>query len=169
MEIKSIYDNTVNLYLQQFIDKHECAELEYWIGEPGDIAVIGDYFINFSDIKYDIDNNVNPDLFWDWYYFEINYKGKHRINFNSWVMGYKPSIVFISTTYPTFIRNIIKKFCIRENEYVYVYEFMKDWSYTDIEDPFITELKKSNRIILPPFWQLSKKARLEHSIFKTGL
>jgi len=167
MNLKIDYDKIVDAYLQKFIEKHDCCELEYWIGEPGDIAVLGDYFFNFSDIKYDIDNDVEKSLIWEWYDFNVSYKGSHSINLNTWIMGYRPKIVFVSKSFWKWIRPYILKFAVNKNSFYYAYDFVPDhiWSH-DIENPSITELKKANELILPYFWWLSKTARKERLMFK---
>ncbi len=52
----------------------------------------GDYFINFSDVKYCIDNNVSSELFFNWYNDNLENALKKEstqtyINLPSYIMG----------------------------------------------------------------------------------
>ena len=66
-KLREEYADIVNKYIRAFEDKHDTL-LEFWVADQiGTIAVIGDNFFNFQDIRYDIDNRVNKRLIWEWY------------------------------------------------------------------------------------------------------
>lgn len=61
-KLKSDYETAVMNYVEFFIIKQQC-DFEYWIGEEiGGVAEFSDYFFGFSDIQYDVDNEVEKGL-----------------------------------------------------------------------------------------------------------
>ena len=57
-----------------------------------DVLNFADYYINFTDVKYCIDNNVEPELFFNWYDDNLEYALKKEstqtyINLPSYIMG----------------------------------------------------------------------------------
>lgn len=65
------YHKICNQYLLEFCKKHEW-DFEFWVAdEPGTIAIIGDYFIGFREMRYDIDNNIKEDAFIKWYDYAL--------------------------------------------------------------------------------------------------
>lgn len=66
-KIQKQYQDVVNQYLKKFIKKHK-YEFSYWVcDEIGGIACfIDQYFFNFDDIRFDIDNKVEKELIFRW-------------------------------------------------------------------------------------------------------
>ena len=66
------FENSCNWYLRFFCKKHELQYAgAYWVGDNvGGIVEVSDYFINFSDIMYDIDNDVPFEQFFAWKDYE---------------------------------------------------------------------------------------------------
>lgn len=65
------YYRICNQYLLEFCKKHE-YDFEFWVGdEPGTIAMIGDYFVGFREMKYDIDHNIPEEAFIKWYDYAL--------------------------------------------------------------------------------------------------
>lgn len=70
-----------------FCDKHEIEyDDSYWIGGKGEVIEIGDMFINFSDVRLDLEQNVTKGIFTNWYWTVLESKLPH-INYASWVKG----------------------------------------------------------------------------------
>lgn len=70
-ELKKDWEKLTNEYVKNFCEKHEISfEEEYmWVADVvGGIVNVGDYFIDFSIIKYDIDNNISEEKFDEWYW-----------------------------------------------------------------------------------------------------
>lgn len=71
--LKERYESIVNEYVRSFVYRcfDDCGvKLSdiYWVGgRVGECCEINDYFINFGDIKYVVDNNVSSDTFFRWY------------------------------------------------------------------------------------------------------
>ncbi len=87
--LKELYNNVVKIYIDQFCEKHE-IDFDSWIGDNvGEIACIGDYYFNFSDIKFDIDNNVPEKYIFNWYniVLELHEQNKDILNFKSYCKG----------------------------------------------------------------------------------
>lgn len=67
------YKEVCNEYVDLFVKKHGYDVLrrdfeDCWVAsECGTIILIGDMFIDFEDIRYDIDNEVPEDRFEKWY------------------------------------------------------------------------------------------------------
>lgn len=110
MEIKDLkekFDLLCNTYVTLFCQKHELPYSEAdWIGDEvgGVLSIAGERFVDFRDLKYDIDQNVEVGLYekWDDYCdriseIEAKYEslfsprrdeGRLRhINYESWVAG----------------------------------------------------------------------------------
>lgn len=60
------YERVCDQYIDAFCEKHD-KEFEGWVGKKvGEVAVISGYALDFTDIKYDIDHLIKPDIFWEW-------------------------------------------------------------------------------------------------------
>ena len=72
-------------YLDKFCKKHHTYH--DFVNE--DMALIGDCYFNITDIYYDIDNNIQKDVIWNWYSQTLDraMEDKQTMNFNSWVGG----------------------------------------------------------------------------------
>ena len=86
------YEDACNDYLRLFCEKHELDfDPDYWVaGDVGTIICINDhYYINFHDLKYDIDHNVDKSIFFEWcnYDVDMGMLEAQRINYPSWVKG----------------------------------------------------------------------------------
>ena len=72
MKLKEKYESVINAYLILFCKKHE---LEFndidWMCGVGTFFNVTDYYIGFSDVKYDIDNKIESSKFFDWYDYSI--------------------------------------------------------------------------------------------------
>lgn len=82
-------------YLYEFNKKHELEMTERelkscWIAnEVGGIADLNDMYINFDDIRYDIDNDIPGDKIFDWYWNSVEHAemGVKYMNFESYCKG----------------------------------------------------------------------------------
>ena len=84
-KLKTNYENAVAAYIAKFEKKQE-LDLEHWV-EFGEIACFGDvFFFNFSDIRLDIDNNIEKGLIIKYTYDSIDHDPK-RMNYKSYTMG----------------------------------------------------------------------------------
>ena len=100
MSLKRQFLGICDEYLHEFCRRHEFHfEDAEWI-EVGDLVQIADYFFSFSDIRYDVDNNIEGDTLIEWYdydldvhnlklaYQELECKTEVRsINYPSWCKG----------------------------------------------------------------------------------
>ena len=70
--MKKEWRNICDEYLKAFCDKHGFrVEDAYWIGDdPGTMAHIADYYIDMDDLRYDIDNDIEEGVFFEWYDFD---------------------------------------------------------------------------------------------------
>ena len=86
-ELQSNYNNAVNEYIKVFEKKHGYSFTD-WVGnDVGEIACfIEQYFFNFTDIKYDIDNKVKKNLIFQ-YQDDCLAHPKKKMNFKSYAMG----------------------------------------------------------------------------------
>lgn len=89
------YNDICERYLRAFDEKHDLALFESdfkdcWIGgQVGSIADINDMYLNFDDIRYDIDNNIPAGKIFDWYWNSVDHaemKVKY-MNFESYCKG----------------------------------------------------------------------------------
>jgi len=83
MNLKKRYEEIINEYCDKF-----CGDdyyISYWVGDRiGGICEVSDAFLNFSDIKYCVDNDIDPDkLIID--YNDYALAEKKPANFESWL------------------------------------------------------------------------------------
>jgi len=72
MSLIAEYKAIVDKYIKAFCEKQD-VEFDYWIGEDiGGTACFGDFYFNFDDIRYDIDNNIPKETIFTWYYYSID-------------------------------------------------------------------------------------------------
>lgn len=88
------FESVCDEYLEAFCLKHDlCVDYD-WVGnEVGGVVIIGDYFINFDDIRLDIDKNASEPCFFKWYYVALDYANENGttegcMNYKSYLMGY---------------------------------------------------------------------------------
>ncbi len=82
------FNIVVEKYINKFVKKHG-YEFSNWVSdEVGSIACfIDQYFFNFNDIRYDIDNNIKKVLIFRWQDDGVEDGGKNNINFKSYIKG----------------------------------------------------------------------------------
>ena len=82
--LQNNYNKAINAYIKIFEEVHDIL-FEGWVGNDiGTVALFADYYIDFSDIKYSIDNNVRFDILIEWYDFTLRHHPKHQINLNAY-------------------------------------------------------------------------------------
>ena len=71
--MKEEYEKIVSKYVEAFCEKHE-MEFDFWVADlKGTIASFScEWFVNFEDIRLDIDNKVDKDVFCKWYYIALD-------------------------------------------------------------------------------------------------
>lgn len=93
--IKERYENAVHEYVLAFCRKHGYHyDPDEWIGDNvGGIVMIADYYINFDNIRYDIDNDVPAEVFVQFYDYTLRLamldEEKH-VNYPHYIMGFRP-------------------------------------------------------------------------------
>ena len=91
MTLQERYNAVVQDYITLFEVKHD-LNFEYWInrkvGESAEFT--GGITCNFTDIKRDIDEDVQKDKFFEWHEqcIQRHYTGLDTINYKSFLMGY---------------------------------------------------------------------------------
>ena len=94
MTLSENFEALANLYVEAFLRKHGLFDDENgdyydwsWVaGDVGGIVEVADYFIVVDDIRYDIDNFVQKDLFFQWYNFRLKNE-ESKINYKSFAKG----------------------------------------------------------------------------------
>lgn len=91
-ELKDYWRTICNLYLKQFCKKHDYLyEPDMWVvGDPGTIICINDFFVAMDDMRYDIDNNITPEMYEKWYWKALDFHektGKNYLNYQSFCKG----------------------------------------------------------------------------------
>lgn len=71
--MKVQYNHVCNAYAKAFAKKHD-YQFDGWVAdEAGTVACFGDYFFDFKDIKFDIDNEVPKEKFLEYYDASLDY------------------------------------------------------------------------------------------------
>lgn len=85
--LKEQYEKIVNKYTDRFCKKHG-LELDFWVADDiGGVAMLGDYFFSFNDIRLDIDTNQKKEAIFEWY--EIMLESNVNINYYNWIKGFR--------------------------------------------------------------------------------
>ena len=88
-ELKKKLDIAIMDYVYYFARKHDLM-FDYWVADKvGEVACFGDYFVNFSDIRLDLEEDVPENIFFEWYDFtmDLGLKDKPIINYSSYLKG----------------------------------------------------------------------------------
>jgi len=92
MILQEKFQAIAELYVQAFMRKHGFFDEEdgsysdwEWVSTVGGIVEMADYYIGFDDIRFDIDNSVSKELFFEWYNFCV--EKEKTINYRSYTMG----------------------------------------------------------------------------------
>lgn len=97
--IRERYENAVHEYCIAFCQKHDYHyNPDGWVrNNIGGVVLIGDYYINFDDIRYDIDNDVPKEIFFEFYEYTLRLamidEGRHNVkhvNYPHYIMGFRP-------------------------------------------------------------------------------
>lgn len=84
-QLQKNYEKSCNAYVKEFCKKHD-VEFEYWVDSVGGVAMINDYFFNFSDIVWDINSGQPKELIFEWYDECVGVADK-SINYYSYTKG----------------------------------------------------------------------------------
>ena len=72
------FESVCDEYMEKFCLKHDLSMYYDWVGKNvGGVVTIGDYFINFDDIRLDIDKNAPEPCFFNWYDVALDYVTEH--------------------------------------------------------------------------------------------
>lgn len=93
-KLKYDWEKLCNEYVKIFCEKHDiCYDDDDYIwvgGSVGEIANIGDFYIDFSVIRYDIDNNIEESKFEKWYWKSLDVyqiTGDNYLSYESFCRG----------------------------------------------------------------------------------
>ena len=91
MKLKNKYEKIVNEYLLAFVEKQDLdIENCYWVADRvGEILSVNEqYYFNFDDIRFDVDNNVEAGAILKWHDESLdNYfkKRKYKVNYENYL------------------------------------------------------------------------------------
>ena len=90
-KLKNRYYEICNEIVAEFCKKQE-IDFDSWVGDRvGEIALIGDYYLNFSDILQDLNTNQEKWFIFQWYNDSVDNAIKNKfpiqINYQSYCMG----------------------------------------------------------------------------------
>lgn len=94
-ELRAQYKNIADTYVREFVAKHDYDMTDYeidrcWVADDaGTTACICDMFVDFNDIRYDIDNDVPESKFEKWYWTSLERAelGIKYMNYESFCKG----------------------------------------------------------------------------------
>ena len=83
-KLKKNYEKSVNDYCEKFAEIYEIP-FNGWVADrPGEVATFGDYFFNFAEIMYCIENQIILDYLLEWGDFSLKYHKKATYNFETY-------------------------------------------------------------------------------------
>ena len=91
-KLREKLDAVAKEYIKAFEKKHECYFEFAIFDDLMDMLSFGDNYFSFSDVAYDIDNNVEKGLIFKWQNENTEldvYGDEITINFRSYVMGFR--------------------------------------------------------------------------------
>jgi len=103
--IKKLWKEVSDEYLKKFCEALDIDIADaYWIGDdPGTIAQAGDYFVGIHEMRFLVDNNIDPDLFLKWNDYTLSlhelqeaysemegFTRLNGVNFESFAKGVRP-------------------------------------------------------------------------------
>ena len=96
-KLKDRFDLVVNEYTKKFAKKHG-IEFDFWVcDEAGEMACFSEwYYIHFSTIKYDIDNDISNRIFLDWFNLHMAENNGYNISYKNYVRGLRPEHIIES-------------------------------------------------------------------------
>ena len=91
-ELQFDYKKAVTAYVNAFCKKHgwHFSASDWVAGDVCGVIEINDMFVNFDDIRVDIDNEFDKDAFEEWYRYEqrlIELGCPQHINYKSFALG----------------------------------------------------------------------------------
>jgi len=96
-ELKKKLEGVIGEYIKSFEEKQEMY-FEFWVGDVvGETAFIGDLYLYFGDIRYDLETNQEKGEIIDWYYHTVDNSNDY-INYKSWCMGAKDILPLKNST-----------------------------------------------------------------------
>lgn len=95
IEVKKQYIKAVDEYMEIWCRKHSYTyNSQMWVGDDiGGIYMEGDMFVDFRDVRYDIDNNLSEKTFEEWYWYNReldDYGSETYVALSSYSKGYRP-------------------------------------------------------------------------------
>lgn len=88
-QLKEIYDNIIKLYINEFAIKHN-LKFNKFISNT--LISFGDYFVNIELIRYDIDNNIDNKIFFD--YYNQLFLSQQKFDYETFIYWYNQKIIF---------------------------------------------------------------------------
>lgn len=115
--MKKQFENIAKDYVEAFLRKHQMYDEETgeyysyeWVSnEIGSVLCVSDYYIPFDDIRYDIDNAVPKDIYFQYYDYVL--ENDSKINYRSYLKGMREKITLVPTDYVIILNDgTFKKF-----------------------------------------------------------
>lgn len=85
-------NNSIGEYVKLFEKKHGLS-FDFWAADMvGTVACFSDYYIDFEDIRLDLEKDAPKGLFLEWYDITLDaHLSKERIiNYYSYLKGFRP-------------------------------------------------------------------------------
>jgi hypothetical protein len=91
LKLIAAYEKAVESYAIAFCEKHgfDLKDADWVNNEPGTILCVADYFFDFREIKYDIDNDVPKEMMIRYYDYclDLHHTGGKPVNYKNWLNG----------------------------------------------------------------------------------
>lgn len=158
-ELEKSFIKIVELYITKFEKKHGYEFSDWVSGNVGEMACfIEQYYFNFDDIRYDIDNNVKKGLIFQWQDEGVENGAKDNINFRSYVMGARFQMLKDKDLVVLKKKSYLKIICFNGNGKDMTKKVKGKFTDCKVEkkgDVFansLTEVKDSNKNYYQYFW-----------------
>jgi len=87
-------NSAITEYVMIFCDKHNLQFIG-WVGNKvGERVLLGDYVVDFRDIRIDLETDQKAEAFIKWYDYNLEEASTQKedktfINYESWIKGYR--------------------------------------------------------------------------------
>ena len=87
-ELKKDYAEVVNRYVDYFMKKQDISCFDWVNDDLGGVVLCGDFYVDFNDMKTDIDLNAPKGLYFEWYdkSYVASMEDKNFPNYTNYVL-----------------------------------------------------------------------------------
>jgi hypothetical protein len=87
-QLHQAQDRVLSYFIADYCCDDDLEEPEFGWLDQGNIAMVSDGIIYFTDIVYAVEHDTPVATFWEWLYYDR--ENPNHINLRTWCMGLRP-------------------------------------------------------------------------------